>query len=172
MCPEYLRTGRFSDKIDVYAFGVVLAELLTGKDAIIRSHPNAAASHLTNNIKHLMPSPTSIFPNAELDENAKDWPEENYTTFAQLMRVCLQETSNQRPSMHEVARKLKSLVDGNHRLCIICMRSPPNAKLQCGHAILCSFCSQDVRKRGEGCPICRAPILRMELGLFSKTYIP
>lgn len=33
MAPEYLENGKVTHKIDVYAFGVVLLELITGKDA-------------------------------------------------------------------------------------------------------------------------------------------
>ncbi|KAL4317357.1 hypothetical protein AHAS_Ahas15G0377700 [Arachis hypogaea] len=35
MAPEYLDSGRVTSKMDVYAFGVVLLELITGKDSII-----------------------------------------------------------------------------------------------------------------------------------------
>lgn len=35
IAPEYFMYGRISDKIDVYAFGVVLLELLSGKRPII-----------------------------------------------------------------------------------------------------------------------------------------
>ncbi|XP_060173447.1 protein LYK5-like [Lycium barbarum] len=35
MAPEYLETGSVTSKMDIYAFGVVLLELVTGKDAVI-----------------------------------------------------------------------------------------------------------------------------------------
>ncbi|KAG6749195.1 hypothetical protein POTOM_046238 [Populus tomentosa] len=34
MAPEYVREGQVTPKIDVYAFGVILLELITGKDAV------------------------------------------------------------------------------------------------------------------------------------------
>lgn len=35
MAPEYIKTGLVTQKVDVYAFGVVLLELITGKDAVV-----------------------------------------------------------------------------------------------------------------------------------------
>lgn len=34
IAPEYLMYGRVSEKIDIYSFGIVLLELLTGKEPI------------------------------------------------------------------------------------------------------------------------------------------
>lgn len=34
MAPEYMIYGKVNEKIDVYSYGVVLLELITGKEAI------------------------------------------------------------------------------------------------------------------------------------------
>ncbi|KAF7101274.1 hypothetical protein CFC21_102651 [Triticum aestivum] len=44
MPPEYARYGDVSPKVDVYAFGVVLYELISAKDAIVRSTESASDS--------------------------------------------------------------------------------------------------------------------------------
>lgn len=44
LAPEYFLHGKVIDKIDVYAYGVVLLELLSGRKPIDNGHPKGPES--------------------------------------------------------------------------------------------------------------------------------
>jgi len=44
LAPEYFMHGKVSDKVDVFAFGVVLLELLSGRKPINSEHPKGQES--------------------------------------------------------------------------------------------------------------------------------
>ena len=173
LCPEFVHSGIVSDKNDVFAFGVVLAELLSSKPAVLPQTGNLPSPNLHRMLKEKLRTASDLLDPAFLDPHVKStWPQDVFRSFAQLSRLCLEDDPSLRPNMQVVCETLKKLVSGEHRVCIVCMDNPTNARLQCGHATICTVCAQYLRRRGEGCPVCRAQIATVQRGLFTKTFIP
>ncbi|KAF0900008.1 hypothetical protein E2562_026249 [Oryza meyeriana var. granulata] len=112
MPPEYARYGDVSPKIDVYAFGVVLYELISAKEAIVRSTDSASDSKgLVYLFEEALNSPdpkeglqTLIDPKLG-DDN----PIDSILKLTQLAKVCTQEDPKLRPSMRSVVVALMTL---------------------------------------------------------------
>ena len=142
------------EKTDVFAYGVVLGELLTAKK------PAGLAEYITTT---LLPSTTSTLEGKKgaIDPFVRDvWPQENYIALGRLMRDCLQQDLINRPSMREVCDRLRWLAVDNlpsTGICVICLTSQIDTRLQCGHSVVCSGCAQAMRRR-DGCPVCGSPI--------------
>lgn len=57
--------------------------------------------------------------------------------------------------------------EGGWRLCQVCMVEPVTTRFQpCCHSVCCRACALEVHARGHGCPVCRAPLQRLEVGIF------
>ncbi|CAL9008560.1 unnamed protein product [Prunus brigantina] len=101
--PEYARTSRLTEKSDVYSFGVVLLELLTGKKAVDKEsnlHQLILSKADTNTVMETVDPEVSVTC-MDLSHVRK--------TF-QLALLCLKRNPIERPTMHEVARVLVSLL--------------------------------------------------------------
>uniref|UniRef100_A0A2N9ET46 Protein kinase domain-containing protein n=1 Tax=Fagus sylvatica TaxID=28930 RepID=A0A2N9ET46_FAGSY len=101
--PEYARTSRLTEKSDVYSYGVVLLELLTGRKAVDNE----------SNLHHLILSKTAnnavmetVDP--EITATCKDLGA--IKKVFQLALLCTKRQPLDRPTMHEVTRVLGSLV--------------------------------------------------------------
>ncbi|XP_052210314.1 LRR receptor-like serine/threonine-protein kinase ERECTA [Diospyros lotus] len=101
--PEYARTSRLTEKSDVYSYGIVLLELLTGRKAV----------HNESNLHHLILSKTendavmdTVDP--EIVATCKDLGA--VKKVFQLALLCTKRQPSDRPTMHEVARVLGSLL--------------------------------------------------------------
>eukprot|EP00927_Polykrikos_kofoidii_P023534 TRINITY_DN21655_c0_g1_i1.p1 TRINITY_DN21655_c0_g1~~TRINITY_DN21655_c0_g1_i1.p1 ORF type:complete len:476 (-),score=57.59 TRINITY_DN21655_c0_g1_i1:267-1607(-) len=68
---------------------------------------------------------------------------------------------------------LKNMTTEKNRRCVLCFDAPSKTVLQpCGHSALCRTCASDLlEKEGPRCPICRTPVERFEVGVFSSTFV-
>ncbi|KZV34436.1 receptor protein kinase [Dorcoceras hygrometricum] len=111
MPPEYAQYGDVSPKVDVYAFGVVLYELISAKDAIVKSTGSAADS------KGLVALFEEVFNNPNRSENLQslidprlgDYPLESVVKLAELARACTHENPQIRPTMRSIVVALMTL---------------------------------------------------------------
>nr|XP_043630666.1 probable serine/threonine-protein kinase PIX13 [Erigeron canadensis] len=111
--PEYVLTGHLYVKSDVYGFGVVLVELLTGMRALDTQRP-AAQQNLSDWIKPYLADRTKL--KAIMDSRLEGrYPSRAARHIAQLALTCLAPEPNTRPSMKEVVEKLEQFDTINRR---------------------------------------------------------
>ncbi|KAJ4956779.1 hypothetical protein NE237_013562 [Protea cynaroides] len=114
--PEYQRTGLISPKSDVYAFGMVILQLLTAKPAIALTHIVEKAIE----DGHLMDI---------LDLEAGEWPIEETRELAMLGLSCAELRRIDRPDLKTqvlpVLEKLKEIADKARDTAPTVRSSPP-----------------------------------------------
>ncbi|KAL4195164.1 hypothetical protein AMTRI_Chr05g72030 [Amborella trichopoda] len=115
--PEYVRDGCVTPKNDVYAYGVVLMELITGKPALSRSSSDGNAE----NIEHrslvsfmLSTLDASDDPGALLaqfvDPNLTYYQQDSLIQMALLAKACVDEDRYRRPDMHGIILRLSDIL--------------------------------------------------------------
>eukprot|EP00252_Welwitschia_mirabilis_P019887 TRINITY_DN4720_c0_g1_i1.p1 TRINITY_DN4720_c0_g1~~TRINITY_DN4720_c0_g1_i1.p1 ORF type:complete len:634 (-),score=-0.26 TRINITY_DN4720_c0_g1_i1:279-2180(-) len=120
MAPEYLADGLVTPKLDVFSFGVVVLELISGKEAIVRRDgiPLAGREGL------LWAQIKPILDTQDTDERLrmlKDWIDpdlqsgsfslESVVTVAVLAKGCVEEIPGERPSLAEIVFRLSNALD-------------------------------------------------------------
>ncbi|KAL5981176.1 hypothetical protein ACLOJK_029097 [Asimina triloba] len=100
--PEYVRTGKLSEKSDVFSFGVVLLELLTGKRALNMSTRSTWLGRMV--ISAMENDCLGSVLEAEILRKGNM---EQLITFAELALRCVSEKGDERPTMKEVATELR-----------------------------------------------------------------
>lgn len=106
IAPEYLFTGQSSDKTDVFGFGILLLELITGQRAIdFGRHSNQRGLVLLEWVKVLQQEKRLV----ELvdDEIKLDYLAGELEEMAQIALLCTQFDPADRPKMSEVLRMLE-----------------------------------------------------------------
>ncbi|EHA8587310.1 wall-associated receptor kinase 2-like [Cocos nucifera] len=104
--PEYFQSGQFTDKSDVYGFGVVLIELLTGEKALSM---NKSEEH-----RSLVKRFISCMNEGRLCEILdgrvrREGSMEQLMAVAELAERCLRLNGDERPTMREVATELQGM---------------------------------------------------------------
>uniref|UniRef100_A0A7C9ABX7 Receptor protein serine/threonine kinase n=1 Tax=Opuntia streptacantha TaxID=393608 RepID=A0A7C9ABX7_OPUST len=92
LAPEYITTGRFTEKSDVYAFGVVVLHIVSGKQQLTNAMRSAAESCKVED-----------FVDQNLNGNF------SISEASNIVRIglsCTQELPDQRPNMEDVVREL------------------------------------------------------------------
>lgn len=103
-------TGRVTRKIDVFAFGVILMEILTGRKALDKNLPEDT-SHLVAWFRKMVVNKEKI---AEVLDPTLDPDEETYQSIckvAELAGHCAAREPSQRPDMGHVVNVLAPLVE-------------------------------------------------------------
>ncbi|XP_045812826.1 lysM domain receptor-like kinase 3 [Trifolium pratense] len=111
--PESVKELQVTIKTDVFAFGVVLSELITGKRALFRDNKEA------NNMKSLIAIVNKIFEDVDpvtaleavVDGNLqRNYPIEDVYKMAEVSHWCMSENPVDRPEMKETVIVLSKIV--------------------------------------------------------------
>ncbi|XP_063939366.1 lysM domain receptor-like kinase 3 isoform X1 [Daucus carota subsp. sativus] len=103
--PECVKELQVTTKTDVFAFGVVLAELITGQRALIRDNrePNKMKSLITVINKIFQDEDPVKVLQSVIDGNLKgSYPTEDVYRMAEIADWCLSEDPISRPEMREI----------------------------------------------------------------------
>ncbi|KAG6579043.1 Receptor protein kinase TMK1, partial [Cucurbita argyrosperma subsp. sororia] len=110
LAPEYAVTGRVTTKVDVFSFGVILMELITGRKALDESQPEESM-HLVTWFRRMQINKDSfhkaIDPTIDLTEETFA----SINTVAELAGHCCAREPYQRPDMGHTVNVLSSLVE-------------------------------------------------------------
>ncbi|XP_058762106.1 protein LYK2-like [Vicia villosa] len=115
LAPEYVHQGVVSTSIDIFAFGVVLLEVLSGQTPINGSSDRGEGSvWLSDKVKSILKS-----ENGDVNELLREWIDsalgESYSfdealKVANIAKACVEEDACLRPNAREIVEKLSTLL--------------------------------------------------------------
>ncbi|KAL0286382.1 UNVERIFIED_CONTAM: Receptor-like kinase TMK4 [Sesamum angustifolium] len=111
LAPEYAATGKVTTKVDVYAFGVILMEMITGRKALDDSLPEEKC-HLVTWFRRLLNDRNAV--RATVDTTLDSADEESFQKIwkvAELAGHCTVREPQHRPDMSHPVNVLSSLVE-------------------------------------------------------------
>ncbi|XP_039845542.1 proline-rich receptor-like protein kinase PERK8 [Panicum virgatum] len=112
LAPEYASTGKLTEKSDVFSFGVVLLELITGRKPVDSSRPLGDESL----VEWSRPLLNRAIENQEFDELIDprldgDFDDVEMFRVIEAAAACIRHSAARRPKMGQVVRVLDSLTD-------------------------------------------------------------
>ncbi|KAJ6803819.1 cysteine-rich receptor-like protein kinase 10 [Iris pallida] len=105
MAPEYAMRGRFSVKLDVFSFGVLLVEIVTGRKNHHPSEAENAQDLLSYTWEHWRDGTALEIVDPSLRDN---FPRDEALRCIQIGLLCVQDVPANRPSMSSVVLMLYS----------------------------------------------------------------
>ncbi|KAK4603617.1 hypothetical protein RGQ29_012215 [Quercus rubra] len=103
MAPEYLAQGRLTEKVDVYSFGVLVLEIVSGVKNSEFHHTETFETLVINAWKHFQSNTVLEI----IDESIMMEDVGEITRVVQVGLLCTQESPSLRPSMTTVIQMLK-----------------------------------------------------------------
>ncbi|KAL6646808.1 hypothetical protein ACP70R_015502 [Stipagrostis hirtigluma subsp. patula] len=105
IAPEYISTGKSSERTDIFGYGNMLLELVTGQRAIDYLHlEGEGVVLLFDHVKKLQRGQLASIVDCNLNQN---YNVEEMEMMIQIALLCTQESPEDRPSMSEVVRMLE-----------------------------------------------------------------
>ncbi|OVA03704.1 Protein kinase domain [Macleaya cordata] len=104
--PEYTSTGKLTLQSDVYAFGVVLLELLTGRRALDLTQ-GPTDQNLVIQVRHIFNDRKKLRKVIDPEMSRSSYTIESIAMYANLASRCVRTESSERPSMAECIKELQ-----------------------------------------------------------------
>ncbi|GAV80575.1 Pkinase domain-containing protein, partial [Cephalotus follicularis] len=99
-------TGKLTLQSDVYAFGVVLLELLTGRRAV-EINQGPTDQNLVLQVRHILNDRKKLRKVIDPELSRSSYTMESIAMFANLASRCVRPESGERPSMTESVKELQ-----------------------------------------------------------------
>ncbi|CAH1424265.1 unnamed protein product [Lactuca virosa] len=108
--PEYVATGHLTQKNDIYSFGVVLLELLSGRRAIADERAGGVEETLVEWVKPFLLDNRGVFRIMDTRLGGR-YPKKDAQAVAALALKCLRNDPKNRPMMDEVVASLEEIMN-------------------------------------------------------------
>ncbi|KAL6294479.1 hypothetical protein ACE6H2_002621 [Prunus campanulata] len=107
MAPEYLAHGQLTEKVDVYSFGVLILEIVTGRQNNRSKSAEYSDSTVTITWKHFQAGTTEeLYDSNLMLQNCNDDVKDEILRVVQIGLLCTQESPSLRPKMSKALQML------------------------------------------------------------------